>query len=146
MGDAGLTGRKIIVDTYGGMARHGGAFSGKDPLEGRPLRCYALRWVTTWSPLPGPPLRGTGRLYAIGKAAPVGVFVETFGTGVIPDEDIHRPCLVFRPPTRGHASATRPAAPDLRPDLGVRPLGRELPLGLGAVDRAADLKAAAGLI
>ncbi|MBP2211594.1 S-adenosylmethionine synthetase [Rhodococcus ruber] len=82
MGDAGLTGRKIIVDTYGGMARHGGgAFSGKDPSKVDRSAAYAMRWVAKTAVAAGL----AGRLevqvaYAIGKAAPVGLFVETFGT------------------------------------------------------------------
>nr|WP_221316485.1 methionine adenosyltransferase [Saccharopolyspora gloriosae] len=82
MGDAGLTGRKIIVDTYGGMARHGGgAFSGKDPSKVDRSAAYATRWVAKNAVAAG--LAGRIEVqvaYAIGKAAPVGLFVETFGT------------------------------------------------------------------
>ncbi|WP_374228592.1 methionine adenosyltransferase [Pseudonocardia sp. ICBG162] len=82
MGDAGLTGRKIIVDTYGGMARHGGgAFSGKDPSKVDRSAAYAMRWVAKNAVAAG--LAGRIEVqvaYAIGKAAPVGLFVETFGT------------------------------------------------------------------
>ena len=82
MGDAGLTGRKIIVDTYGGMARHGGgAFSGKDPSKVDRSAAYAMRWVAKNVVAAG--LAGRAEIqvaYAIGKAAPVGLFVETFGT------------------------------------------------------------------
>ncbi|MBE9373432.1 methionine adenosyltransferase [Saccharopolyspora sp. HNM0983] len=82
MGDAGLTGRKIIVDTYGGMARHGGgAFSGKDPSKVDRSAAYAMRWVAKNAIAAG--LAGRIEVqvaYAIGKAAPVGLFVETFGT------------------------------------------------------------------
>ena len=82
MGDAGLTGRKIIVDTYGGMARHGGgAFSGKDPSKVDRSAAYAMRWVAKNIVAAG--LAGRVEVqvaYAIGKAAPVGLFVETFGT------------------------------------------------------------------
>ena len=82
MGDAGLTGRKIIVDTYGGMARHGGgAFSGKDPSKVDRSAAYAMRWVAKNVVAAG--LAGRVEVqvaYAIGKAAPVGLFVETFGT------------------------------------------------------------------
>ncbi|MEU3269469.1 methionine adenosyltransferase [Saccharomonospora sp. NPDC006951] len=85
MGDAGLTGRKIIVDTYGGMARHGGgAFSGKDPSKVDRSAAYAMRWVAKNIVAAG--LAGRVEVqvaYAIGKAAPVGLFVETFGTETV---------------------------------------------------------------
>ncbi|MFI5717042.1 methionine adenosyltransferase [Nocardia sp. NPDC051750] len=82
MGDAGLTGRKIIVDTYGGMARHGGgAFSGKDPSKVDRSAAYAMRWVAKNVVAAGLAEKVEVQVaYAIGKAAPVGLFVETFGT------------------------------------------------------------------
>jgi len=82
MGDAGLTGRKIIVDTYGGVARHGGgAFSGKDPSKVDRSAAYAMRWVAKNAGAAGLADRIEVQVaYAIGKAAPVGLFVETFGT------------------------------------------------------------------
>ncbi|MEU7531087.1 methionine adenosyltransferase [Saccharothrix sp. NPDC042600] len=82
MGDAGLTGRKIIVDTYGGMARHGGgAFSGKDPSKVDRSAAYAMRWVAKNAVAAGLAARVEVQVaYAIGRAAPVGLFVETFGT------------------------------------------------------------------
>lgn len=82
MGDAGLTGRKIIVDTYGGMARHGGgAFSGKDPSKVDRSAAYAMRWVAKNVVAAGLAEKAEVQVaYAIGKAAPVGLFVETFGT------------------------------------------------------------------
>ena len=82
MGDAGLTGRKIIVDTYGGYARHGGgAFSGKDPSKVDRSACYAMRWVAKNVVAAGLAKRAEVQVaYAIGKAEPVGVFLETFGT------------------------------------------------------------------
>ncbi|WOC14198.1 methionine adenosyltransferase [Gordonia sp. MP11Mi] len=82
MGDAGLTGRKIIVDTYGGMARHGGgAFSGKDPSKVDRSAAYAMRWVAKNAVAAGLATRIEVQVaYAIGKAAPVGLFVEAFGT------------------------------------------------------------------
>jgi len=82
MGDAGLTGRKIIVDTYGGMARHGGgAFSGKDPSKVDRSAAYAMRWVAKNVVAAGLADRCEVQVaYAIGKAQPVGLFVETFGT------------------------------------------------------------------
>jgi S-adenosylmethionine synthetase len=90
MGDAGLTGRKIIVDTYGGMARHGGgAFSGKDPTKVDRSAAYAVRWVAKNVVAAGLARRCEVQVaYAIGKAHPIGLYVETFGTGVLPDEKI----------------------------------------------------------
>ena len=95
MGDAGLTGRKIIVDTYGGMARHGGgAFSGKDPSKVDRSAAYATRWVAKNVVAAGLARRCEIQVaYAIGKAHPVGLFVETFGTGVVPDVDIQQAVL-----------------------------------------------------
>jgi len=85
MGDAGLTGRKIIVDTYGGMARHGGgAFSGKDPSKVDRSAAYAMRWVAKNAVAAGLATRIEVQVaYAIGKSAPVGLFVETFGTETV---------------------------------------------------------------
>ncbi len=95
MGDAGLTGRKIIVDTYGGMARHGGgAFSGKDPSKVDRSAAYAMRWVAKNVVAAGLATRCEVQIaYAIGKSHPVGVFVETFGTGVISNEAIQQAVL-----------------------------------------------------
>ncbi|MER7787067.1 methionine adenosyltransferase [Streptomyces sp. NPDC097640] len=86
MGDAGLTGRKIIIDTYGGMARHGGgAFSGKDPSKVDRSAAYAMRWVAKNVVAAGLATRCEVQVaYAIGKAEPVGLFVETFGTHTVP--------------------------------------------------------------
>jgi S-adenosylmethionine synthetase len=86
MGDAGLTGRKIIVDTYGGMARHGGgAFSGKDPSKVDRSAAYAMRWVAKNVVASGLANRCEVQVaYAIGKAQPVGLFVECFGTEKVP--------------------------------------------------------------
>jgi len=86
MGDAGLTGRKIIVDTYGGMARHGGgAFSGKDPSKVDRSAAYAMRWVAKNVVASGLSTRCEVQIaYAIGKAQPVGLFVECFGTEKVP--------------------------------------------------------------
>jgi S-adenosylmethionine synthetase len=86
MGDAGLTGRKIIVDTYGGMARHGGgAFSGKDPSKVDRSAAYAMRWVAKNVVAAGLARRCEVQVaYAIGKAHPVGLYVETFGTETVP--------------------------------------------------------------
>lgn len=90
MGDAGLTGRKIIVDTYGGMARHGGgAFSGKDPSKVDRSAAYAMRWVAKNIVAAGLAAKCEVQVaYAIGMARPVGLYVETFNTGVIPDTKI----------------------------------------------------------
>ncbi len=149
MGDAGLTGRKIIVDTYGGMARHGGgAFSGKDPSKVDRSAAYATRWVAKNVVASGLAKRAEVQVaYAIGKAHPVGVFVETFGTGVVADEVIQKAVLeVFD---------LRPAAIIRDLDL-LRPIyaktaayghfGRELPeFTWERTDRAEALKAAAGI-
>jgi S-adenosylmethionine synthetase len=90
MGDAGLTGRKIIVDTYGGMARHGGgAFSGKDPSKVDRSAAYAMRWIAKNVVAAGLATRCEVQVaYAIGKAHPVGLFVETFGTEKVPNQKI----------------------------------------------------------
>ena len=90
MGDAGLTGRKIIVDSYGGYARHGGgAFSGKDPSKVDRSAAYAMRWVAKNVVAAGLASRCEVQIaYAIGKAEPVGLFVETFGTGAVSDDKI----------------------------------------------------------
>ncbi len=148
MGDAGLTGRKIIVDTYGGMARHGGgAFSGKDPSKVDRSAAYAMRWVAKNVVAAGLAKRCEVQVaYAIGKAHPVGVFVQTFGTGILPDERIQEAVLeVFD---------LRPAAiirdldllrPIYRPTAAYGHFGRELPdFTWERTDRAAALKAAAG--
>src|SRR5690625_1384790 len=91
-GDAGLTGRKIIVDAYGGMARHGGgAFSGKDPSKVDRSASYAVRWVAKNIVAAGLARRAEVQVaYAIGKAEPVGLFIETFGTNKVPAADIQR--------------------------------------------------------
>ena len=148
MGDAGLTGRKIIVDTYGGMARHGGgAFSGKDPSKVDRSAAYATRWVAKNVVAAGLATRCEVQVaYAIGKAHPVGVFVETFGSGFVPDEQIQQAVLsVFD---------LRPAAiirdldllrPIYRPTAAYGHFGRPAEGGLFTwerVDRAEALAAA----
>ena len=149
MGDAGLTGRKIIVDSYGGMARHGGgAFSGKDPSKVDRSAAYAMRWVAKNVVAAGLAQRVEVQVaYAIGKAAPVGLFVETFGTEVIDPTKIQQAIQqVFD---------LRPAAIIRDLDL-LRPIyaqtaayghfGRpDLDLPWERTDRADDLRAAAGL-
>ena len=149
MGDAGLTGRKIIVDTYGGMARHGGgAFSGKDPSKVDRSAAYAMRWVAKNVVAAGLAKRCEVQVaYAIGKAHPVGVFVQTFGTGVLPDERIQEAVLeVFD---------LRPAAiirdldllrPVYRPTAAYGHFGRDLPgFTWERTDRADALTSAAGV-
>ena len=146
MGDAGLTGRKIIVDTYGGMARHGGgAFSGKDPSKVDRSAAYAMRWVAKNVVAAGLASRCEVQVaYAIGKAQPVGLFVETFGTEVVPVSQISDAVLA--------TFDLRPAAIIRDLDL-LRPIyaktssyghfGRELPeFNWEKTDRAASLKAA----
>jgi len=95
MGDAGLTGRKIIVDTYGGYARHGGgAFSGKDPSKVDRSAAYAMRWVAKTVVKAGLADRCECQVaYAIGKAHPVGFYVDTFGTEKVPVEQIQSAVL-----------------------------------------------------
>ena len=125
MGDAGLTGRKIIVDTYGGYARHGGgAFSGKDPSKVDRSAAYAMRWVAKNVVAAGLASRCEVQVaYAIGKAEPVGLFVETFGTGTAPDEQIQEAIDGrVRPAAGRDHPRPRPAPADLRADLGVRAL------------------------
>ena len=125
MGDAGLTGRKIIIDTYGGMARHGGgAFSGKDPSKVDRSAAYAMRWVAKNVVAAGLADRCEAQVaYAIGKAMPVGLFVECFGTEKVPVERIQDAVLqVFDlRPRRDHLRAG-PAPADLRADRRVRAL------------------------
>ena len=149
MGDAGLTGRKIIIDTYGGASRHGGgAFSGKDPSKVDRSAAYAMRWVAKHVVRAGLAKRAELQVaYAIGRAHPVGLYVETFGTETVPRERIE--------------AAVRQVF-DLRPlaiirDLElIRPIyaqtsayghfGRELPdFTWEATPRVAELRAAAGI-
>jgi S-adenosylmethionine synthetase len=148
-GDAGLTGRKIIVDTYGGASRHGGgAFSGKDPSKVDRSAAYAMRWVAKNAVAAGLADRLEVQVaYAIGKASPVGLYVETFGTGHVSEETI--------------TAAIREVF-DLRPRAIIRDLdllrpiyastatyghfGRELPdFTWENTDRVEALRAASGL-
>jgi S-adenosylmethionine synthetase len=147
MGDAGLTGRKIIVDTYGGMARHGGgAFSGKDPSKVDRSAAYAMRWIAKNVVASGLASRCEVQVaYAIGKAQPVGLFIETFGTEkVAPNKIVDAVMATFD---------LRPAAIIRDLDL-LRPIysatasyghfGRELAnFTWEKTDRAAALKEAA---
>jgi S-adenosylmethionine synthetase len=148
-GDAGLTGRKIIVDTYGGASRHGGgAFSGKDPSKVDRSAAYAMRWVAKNAVAAGFAERLELQVaYAIGKSAPVGLYVETFGTSTLPDDRIINAIReVFD---------LRPAAIIRDLDL-LRPIyaqtatyghfGRELPdFTWERLDKVDDLRSAAGL-
>ena len=149
MGDAGLTGRKIIVDTYGGMARHGGgAFSGKDPSKVDRSAAYAMRWVAKNIVAAGLARRAEVQVaYAIGKAQPVGFYVDCFGTETVPVATIQKAVLeVFD---------LRPAAIIQDLDL-LRPIyaktaayghfGRELPeFTWEQTNRVDELKKAAGV-
>ena len=119
MGDAGLTGRKIIIDTYGGMARHGGgAFSGKDPSKVDRSAAYAMRWVAKNVVAAGLARRCEVQVaYAIGKAQPVGFYVDCFGTETVPVADHPEGgARGLRPAARRDHPRPRPAAADLRPD------------------------------
>ncbi len=125
MGDAGLTGRKIIVDTYGGWARHGGgAFSGKDPSKVDRSAAYAMRWVAKNVVAAGLAERVEVQVaYAIGKAAPVGSVrrdVRHRDRRPGPDREGHHRGV--RPAARRDRARPGPAAPDLRADRRVRPL------------------------
>ena len=114
-GDVGLTGRKVIVDTYGGMGRHGGgAFSGKDATKVDRSAAYATRWAARHVVASGAARRCEIQLaYAIGVAEPVSVWVDTFGTGVVPDSDI---------------SKALGAIFDFRPNSIIRDLGLRSPI------------------
>jgi S-adenosylmethionine synthetase len=148
MGDAGLTGRKIIVDTYGGYARHGGgAFSGKDPSKVDRSAAYAMRWVAKNVVAAGLAERCEVQVaYAIGKAHPVSLLIDTFGTELIPTDRIEKAV--------NQVFDLRPAAIIRDLDL-LRPIyqrtaayghfGRELPdFTWERTDRVADLKQAIG--
>ncbi|MGA6162280.1 methionine adenosyltransferase [Amycolatopsis magusensis] len=148
MGDAGLTGRKIIVDTYGGMARHGGgAFSGKDPSKVDRSAAYAMRWVAKNVVAAGLASRVEVQVaYAIGKASPVGLFVETFGTETVDPSKIQaairevfdlRPAAIIR-----DLDLLRPI---YAPTAAYGHFGRpELGLPWESTQRAADLRSIAG--
>ena len=149
MGDAGLTCRKIIVDSYGGMARHGGgAFSGKDPSKVDRSAAYAMRWVAKNVVAAGLADRCEVQVaYAIGKAKPVGLFVETFGTSALSEEKIQSAVMeVFD---------LRPAAivrdlnllrPIYRKTSSYGHFGRELPeFAWEQTNRATELRSALGM-
>ena len=148
MGDAGLTGRKIIVDTYGGFARHGGgAFSGKDPSKVDRSAAYAMRWVAKNVVAAGLARRCEVQIaYAIGKAHPVGLYVETFGTETVPTSRITeaikevfdlRPAAIIR-----DLNLLRPI---YHQTAAYGHFGRELAdLTWERTDRVADLQSAVG--
>ncbi len=148
MGDAGLTGRKIIIDTYGGMARHGGgAFSGKDPSKVDRSAAYALRWVAKNVVAAGLASRCEVQVaYAIGKAHPVGLFVETFDTGIVSDAQIQDAVLqVFDLRPAAIISALDLKRPIYTATAAYGHFGRDLPdFTWERTNRAEDLKAAAG--
>ena len=151
MGDAGLTGRKIIVDTYGGMARHGGgAFSGKDPSKVDRSAAYAMRWVAKNIVAAGLAKRVEVQVaYAIGRATPVGLYVETFGTAAEgqTSESIQqavekvfdlRPAAIIR-----ELDLLRPI---YAPTAAYGHVGRtDVDFPWEALDKVDDLKAAAGI-
>jgi S-adenosylmethionine synthetase len=147
MGDAGLTGRKIIVDTYGGASRHGGgAFSGKDPSKVDRSAAYALRWVAKNVIAAGLADRVEVQVaYAIGVARPVGLYVETFGTGKISDEAIVSAITeVFDLRPKAIIEALDLLRPIYSKTATYGHFGRELPeFTWEATDRVADLRSAA---
>jgi S-adenosylmethionine synthetase len=149
MGDAGLTGRKIIVDTYGGFARHGGgAFSGKDPSKVDRSASYAMRWVAKNVVAAGLASKCEVQVaYAIGKARPVGLFVETFGTGVVPNERIQQAVTeVFDLRPAAIINDLNLKRPIYRQTSAYGHFGRELPdFSWERTDRADALKQAAGV-
>ncbi len=149
MGDSGLTGRKIIVDTYGGYARHGGgAFSGKDPTKVDRSAAYAGRYVAKNLVAAGLCKRCEIELaYAIGVAQPVSLLVDSFGTGVVSDEklaEIVRACFDLRPAAIIKTLDLR--RPIYRQTAAFGHFGRtDIDLPWERVDRVEDLKKAAGV-
>jgi len=148
-GDAGLTGRKIIIDTYGGASRHGGgAFSGKDPSKVDRSAAYAMRWVAKNAVAAGLADRLEVQVaYAIGKANPVGLYVESFGTGHIDDDAITRAILdVFDLRPKAIIDQLDLLRPIYAQTAAYGHFGRELPdFTWERTDRVDDLRAAAGL-
>jgi S-adenosylmethionine synthetase len=148
-GDAGLTGRKIIIDTYGGAARHGGgAFSGKDPSKVDRSAAYAMRWVAKNAVAAGFADKLEVQVaYAIGKAAPVGLYVETFGTAKVSEEtivDAIREVFDLRP--AAIVSSLDLLRPIYAATAAYGHFGRELPdFTWERLDRVAELQSAAGL-
>ncbi|MCX8530391.1 MAG: methionine adenosyltransferase domain-containing protein, partial [Rhodoluna sp.] len=146
MGDAGLTGRKIIVDTYGGASRHGGgAFSGKDPSKVDRSAAYALRHVAKNVVAAGLADRVEVQVaYAIGVARPVGLYVETFGTGKVADEAIVAAINeVFDLRPKAIIESLQLLRPIYSKTAAYGHFGRELPeFTWEAIDRADALRAA----
>ena len=149
MGDAGLTGRKIIIDTYGGMARHGGgAFSGKDPSKVDRSAAYAMRWVAKNVVAAGLADRCEAQVaYAIGKATPVGLFIECFGTEKVPVERIQDAVLeVFDLRPRAIIYALDLLRPIYTQTAAYGHFGRTEPdFSWERTDRADQLRAAVGV-
>jgi S-adenosylmethionine synthetase len=149
MGDAGLTGRKIIVDTYGGYSRHGGgAFSGKDPSKVDRSACYMARHVAKNLVAAGVARKVEVQLaYAIGVADPVSVMADTFGTGAIPDEkitDLIRDTFKLTP--RGIIESLNLRRPVYRPTASFGHFGRTGPgFTWELTDKAESIRAQAGL-
>ena len=147
--DAGLTGRKIIIDTYGGASRHGGgAFSGKDPSKVDRSAAYAMRWVAKNAVAAGLAERLEVQVaYAIGKSSPVGLYVETFGTGTLPDREITaaiRAVFDLRPAAIIHSLDL--LRPIYAQTASYGHFGRELPdFTWEKLDRIGELRSAAGL-
>jgi S-adenosylmethionine synthetase len=149
MGDAGLTGRKIIVDTYGGYSRHGGgAFSGKDPSKVDRSACYMARYVAKNLVAAGLARKVEVQLaYAIGVAEPVSVMADTFGTGTIDDEKITEVVrATFRLNPRGIIDSLDLRRPVYRPTASFGHFGRSGPgFTWERTDKAEALRAQAGL-
>jgi S-adenosylmethionine synthetase len=149
MGDAGLTGRKIIVDTYGGYGRHGGgALSGKDPTKVDRSACYMARYVAKNVVASGIAKRVEVQLaYAIGVAEPVSVMADTFGTGTIPDEKITEVIRTnFKLNPRGIIETLNLRRPIYRPTAAYGHFGRNEPgFTWELTDRADALRRDAGL-
>jgi S-adenosylmethionine synthetase len=147
-GDAGLTGRKIIVDTYGGMGRHGGgAFSGKDPTKVDRSACYMMRYVAKNVVASGLADRcETQVAYAIGKAKPLSVYVNTFGTGKVSDEKIAEAITkVFDLRPRAIIQHLDLLRPIYRKTAAYGHFGREDPdFTWEKTDKAEELKSAVG--
>ena len=148
--DCGLTGRKIIVDTYGGMGRHGGgAFSGKDPSKVDRSAAYAARWVAKNVVASGAATRCEVQVaYAIGVAHPMSVLVETFGTNTVdPDASIKAVRERVRPPSGRDHPRPRPEAADLPRHGGLRPLRPVQPgFTWEQTSRLDEFKAAVGAV
>ncbi len=149
MGDAGLTGRKIIVDTYGGASRHGGgAFSGKDPSKVDRSAAYAMRWVAKNVVAAGLADRAEVQVaYAIGKAQPVGLYVETFGTNKVSNSAIEKAIKdVFDLRPKAIIDSLQLLRPIYAATASYGHFGRELEnFTWERLDKVGDLKSAVGL-